>query len=406
MGFTEKWAKLAVLNFLILAAVGVTLRYKILFPLPWVDQKHLLHAHSHFAFAGWVSLSLYIAIIHILQPNTKDQQLFNRILWLHQLSSFGMLFTFPFMGYAAPSIAFSTLSILVSFWFSWKAWFMIRSNNSIQFQKKWFYTGIVANLISSLGTFSLAYLMANQILHQSWYFGSVYFYLHFQYNGWFLFTLVGLMLVFAAQKMNLAQIKISNYIFYLLVAAIIPAWFLSMLWMRVPNWMPIAGDLAAGIQLIAGGYMILLFLQLKSKLKAYTHPITQWLWLFSSIALILKIILQGFSAIPDLNQYAFGIRAIVVGFLHLVLLGFVSLCMLGYLIQTALIDLHTALAKKGIVLFVLGVFLNEIVLFAEGLAAIFATRIPYGNESLLVIACTMFLGLGLIVLAQKKEVPF
>ena len=45
-------------NLAIVALLGVIMRYKILYPLPFVDQKKFLHAHSHFAFSGWVTLAL------------------------------------------------------------------------------------------------------------------------------------------------------------------------------------------------------------------------------------------------------------------------------------------------------------------------------------------------------------
>ncbi len=51
----QKWIKICFINLLIVALLGVTLRYKIAFSLPFVDQKHLLHGHSHFAFAGWIT---------------------------------------------------------------------------------------------------------------------------------------------------------------------------------------------------------------------------------------------------------------------------------------------------------------------------------------------------------------
>ena len=147
MNFTQLWAKRAFLNFTLLALAGVLLRYKILFPLPLVDQKHLLHAHSHFAFSGWVSLALSISIIHVLKPDQQQQKKFNRILWAQQIGSFGMLLTFPFMGYAAPSIFFSTLSILVSFWFAAVAWNMIKANSQLSFEKKWLYAALLCNIV-------------------------------------------------------------------------------------------------------------------------------------------------------------------------------------------------------------------------------------------------------------------
>ncbi|MCG7859310.1 hypothetical protein MD537_20200, partial [Flavihumibacter sediminis] len=59
----NKWIRLALFNLLLVALAGLVLRLKILLPLPWIHHKHLLHAHSHFAFAGWISLFLMGAII-------------------------------------------------------------------------------------------------------------------------------------------------------------------------------------------------------------------------------------------------------------------------------------------------------------------------------------------------------
>lgn len=400
MTFTQKWARLSVVNFLVLASVGVLLRYKILFPLPLVDHKHLLHGHSHFAFAGWVSLALYIAFIHVLQPNKAQEKQFNRILWAQQLSSYGMLFTFPFMGYAGPSIAFSTLSIFISFWFVWIAWGMISKSQTLSFEKKWFYMALACNVVSSLGTFTLAYLMMNKIMHQSWYFGSVYFYLHFQYNGWFLFAILGLLFVYANKWISILQIQTCDRFFYLLAVSMFPAWFLSMLWMRLPEWIHIAGIAAAVIQLMAAWFFIRLISELKHILQEATHPLVKWLWSFSILAFILKIILQAFSSVHVLNTYAFGIRPIVIGFLHLVLLGFVSIFIVGFLVQNQLISVTQKRARNGVWIFIAGVFLNEVILMSQGIAAIRTTNFPYSDYILLGAALTIFSGLALLVISQ------
>jgi hypothetical protein len=55
---TRLWIRIALINFCIVALAGVTLRYKINFPLPFINQKYLLRAHSHFAFDGWVAVAL------------------------------------------------------------------------------------------------------------------------------------------------------------------------------------------------------------------------------------------------------------------------------------------------------------------------------------------------------------
>lgn len=403
MSFTQKWSRLALLNFVLLAFVGVLLRYKILYPLPLVDHKHLLHAHSHFAFAGWVTLALFICIISVLNVTPQQQQQFNRILQLQQVSSYGMLLSFPFMGYAPVSIAFSTLSILVSFWFVVIAWKIIRTTTHLSIEKKWLYAALLCNVISAAGTFTLAYLMATKTMQQNWYFGSVYFYLHFQYNGWFLFTIFALFFNRVKLYMNASVLRSSNYFFKALTIAIVPAWFLSMMWMRLPQWMFVSGTVAAFVQLTALAFFAHIILQIKKQLRLKLDRFVKWIWLFAASAFALKIILQAFSAIPELNKFAFGIRPIVIGFLHLVLLGFVSMFILGYLIEYKRLVIKSKSAVYGLWIFVTAMILNEFILMGQGVAAISYSHFPFGNKLLLAAAILMFSGLLLVYCSRQLE---
>src|SRR6478735_7850090 len=113
--FFSGWKLLSLCNLLLVATAGVFLRGKILFPLPWIDHKFLLHAHSHFAFSGWLGQILSIFIIESIHRTTLVNLKKIRLLFLlNAIASYGMLFTFPFMGYAAASIFFSTLSLTYS----------------------------------------------------------------------------------------------------------------------------------------------------------------------------------------------------------------------------------------------------------------------------------------------------
>ena len=58
----QKWIGITLINLSIVAILGFTLRSKILFNIPFLDFKHVLHAHSHFAFGGWVSLALFVLL--------------------------------------------------------------------------------------------------------------------------------------------------------------------------------------------------------------------------------------------------------------------------------------------------------------------------------------------------------
>ncbi|HLO38804.1 MAG TPA: hypothetical protein VK173_09940, partial [Lacibacter sp.] len=259
------------------------------------------------------------------------------------------------------------------------------------------------NIISAAGTFTLAYLMANKIINQDLYFGSVYFYLHFQYNGWFLFTIFALFFSQMKERMQAKHIRLADLFFYLLLVTLIPAWFLSMLWMRVPGWMNTTGAIAAVVQTIALLVFIRLLVLMRYQFRLVLHPPVHHIWLIAVIAFSFKIILQGLSSIPVLNQYAFGIRPILIGFLHLVLLGFVSMFIIGYLLQNRVAYLPTKLAFGGLWLFASAMFLNELVLMSQGLAAIFYISFPYSNELLLVAACGMFCGLLLLYREQTSK---
>jgi len=68
----KNWYRLALFNLIVLTLLGLILRYKINFPLDFLEQKNLLHAHSHFAFNGWVSFLLQVLILDHFSNCFKD----------------------------------------------------------------------------------------------------------------------------------------------------------------------------------------------------------------------------------------------------------------------------------------------------------------------------------------------
>ena len=90
MHFNSKfWLKFSLLNLLIVALIGLLMRYKIGFEFPFFDQKHLQHSHSHFAFSGWISHTLMVLMIVFLekkkvllqaQDDNREKNIENRFL--------------------------------------------------------------------------------------------------------------------------------------------------------------------------------------------------------------------------------------------------------------------------------------------------------------------------------------
>jgi hypothetical protein len=126
----------------------------------------------------------------------------------------------------------------------------------------------------------------------------------------------------------------------------------------------------------------------------------QWLLLFSSIALSIKLLLQLGSTIPALSKLAFGFHPIVIGYLHLVLLGVITLFLLGNLIDQKLILLNSK-TFAGIKIFTAGIIINEVLLMAQGVAAIGNITVPFINELLLIAACILFGGISLLNISQQ-----
>jgi hypothetical protein len=398
----RRWAFFSVLNLLILSVVGIILRYKIILPLPFVNQKNLLHGHSHFAFSGWVSMALFTGIVWILSKHgSLDVKKYHRLFLLGQITSFGMLFTFPFFGYTFPSIFFSTASVLFSYLFVFHAWKDIGKSLLPLPVANWFKAAFIFLVFSSFGTFLLAYLMSSGKHNQEWYIGSVYFFLHFQYNGWFLFSIMGFFVYFLSGLVYQPGCYPSPWIFRLFFVAAFPAYFLSALWMKLPDWMYWLAVAAGVVQVIGLGYLIRLCMNCKRGILAELPSFVKWLWGFAFLALVLKITMQAFSVIPSISHFAFGFRPIVIGYLHLVLLGLVTFFIIGFLLQQKLLDISSPMARRGLAFFITGVVLNETLLMIQGIWSIWYETVPYTSQALFGMAVIMFLGLLQFLAAQK-----
>lgn len=393
------WVRISLLNFFVVALAGIILRYKINFSLPIIDQKYLLHGHSHFAFVGWVSLSLMALMIFYLQKNEVNINLkkYKWVLLANTITAYGMLLTFTWQGYAFFSITFSTLSIFVSYifiYFYWQDLKKIRDTESIHI---WFKTGLIIWAVSSVGAFSLAYFMASHLKNQDLYFAAIYFFLHFQYNGWFIFVCFGLLFAYLKQRRCLSIISINKNIYLLLVITVVPTYFLSIIWLKIPPYLYWVAAVAGFIQLLIIIYLISLLKKFIS-LRLDISSTTAFLWSLACVSLFLKIVLQSLSAVPYLAQFAFSYRPIVIGYLHLSFLGIISFFILGYL-NEVLKERSLQLNKIGAGVFVFGVVFQEIILMSQGLEVINQQGIPYAGKLLFMAAIIM--GIGLFLLAFK-----
>ena len=387
MHFNSKfWLKFSLLNLLIVALIGLLMRYKIGFEFPFFDQKHLQHSHSHFAFSGWISHTLMVLMIVFLekkkvllqaQDDNREKNIENRffkkyssILSANLICAHGMLVFFIIQGYGLFSIIFSTSSIIVSCVFAYYFVKDLKLISDDDLSKNWFKTALFFNVISSFGTFALAYMMISKNIHQNEYLASIYYYLHFQYNGWFFFACMGLLFSFLQLKPS--ENSFFKRTFWLFFLSCIPAYFLSTLWWDLPIWIYLITVVAAFIQVYAWFRFLIIIIKTKREFL-YNFPFfLRYILLFVAFALSIKFLLQLGSTIPVLSTLAFGFRPIVIAYLHLVLLAIISLFLLFYVYANHLIHFNRQI-KIGVITFSIGVLLNEIILAIQG-AALFWSR--------------------------------
>lgn len=395
------WLNLSVLNLTMVAALGMLMRYKIGFEFPYFEQKFLQHGHSHFAFAAWISQTLYVLMIHFMQSgNTKPiSGHYNKLLVANTVCAWGMLLAFIIQGYGPLSIALSTCSIFISWVFAYVYLKDLKYIPNTHPSLPYFKAAHVFNIVSSIGTFVLAYMMATNQVNQKAYLGSVYYYLHFQYNGWFFFACAGL-LIGMLHKL-VPSIQFSNHTFRLFAWSCIPAYLLSTLWLNFPIWLNTLIAFAAVAQLI--GWMTLIK-PLISAFKALKHKIPNYAFVLfglSGLSLSIKLLLQLASCIPYVSQLAFGFRPIVIAYLHLVLLAIFTLFILSY-IHVFLQQNHSKLNRYALFTLIFGIFINEAILGIQGISSFSYTLLPYVNEALFAIAVMMFGALLALAFSLKS----
>lgn len=376
----KKWVLVLIANLLTVALLGFLMRYKIAFSFPFFEQKHLQHAHSHFAFAAWISQALYLMLIYFLDQNVKiNWKRYNRILIANIVFSIGMMIAFILYGYHISSNTFSFLIVITSVVFTY---FFIKDTLRFKehaFVKYWFYAALFFNFISNFGTFYLAYLMISKSYQQDVHLASVYFYLHFQYNGWFIFTCFGLMFYQLLKYMPINNLKTIFWVFFL---STFPSYFLSILWLKIPSSLYVLVILASVLQLVAWCYLLMQVSIHKNKLVISTDKYFArivWVILF---AFTLKLILQLVSTIPFISHIAYSLRSIVIAYLHLVLLVIISMFILHYLFRYIL---HNSLSKY-IYYFMIIIVINEVLLGIQGFAGMFTISIPYIHYYLFIIS--------------------
>jgi hypothetical protein len=368
------------------------MRWNFAFPTKFISYQNLLQSHSHVAFLGWGYLIVIGAILYyFVSDSSKQHKAYKATLGILLVVISLMLISFPLGGYKVFSIVLLAVFGLTSYVLSFRILKDLQGNNT---STKLIRFGIYYYLLSSLATWFLAFVIVTQG-KTDLYYNTVYFYLHFLYNGFFVFSLFGLLFkIFENQQITISE-KLQKGFFNYLNLACIPAYTLSVLWSTDFLLFNLIGFVASVLQLISLVFLLKILQQ--AFLRINWSFTSKWLLIFAMISYSIKIISQILSAFPYIVEKSLALKPFfIIGYLHLFTLGFLSVLLFLILDQLGKINLQNKISKVGILLFLSGVFITEAFLFLQGFLFLFQFSV-IKNYSLILLIFSFLMVIGLII---------
>jgi hypothetical protein len=394
----RRHALVAMLYFAFAAILGVLLRFYSLSSFTF-NYRYLVHAHSHIALLGWVYVAL-TTILHycFVKNDTTAHKRYTWIFWATQGTLIGMMLTFPFQGYALFSIIFSTLFLIISYIFFHHFLKNIdpkhKDGRALQCMKAalWFM------VISSLGPWALGMIMTLLGSQSIWYRIAIYFYLHFQYNGWMVLALIGLVLFALEQQGMVFPKKRFSRFFWSMNIGIVLTFFLSTLWTDPSPTVYVLAGIGTLSQLGAFG---VLWVQFKG--EAARLLLTKWQVMLLKLVVVLfciKLLLQLLTTLPYFVQMATRHIDLIIGYLHLTFLGVISIGLFFLMDYFKLFQV----SRRPFQWYFLGFLTMEILIFYRGMAGWLQWPLWDGHTETLAVGSLLIL-LSLLWMLLKNWLP-
>ncbi len=344
--------------------MGLLLRFTAVFPIELMDYGFMRQGHSHVAFLGWGYLALMVLLVKVFLPEgTLERKVYRWNLWLTTISVAGMIFSFPLTGYKTISIALLMLFLVFSCWLVLLFLKDFRKTGPQGVSRSFIYGGFFFYLLSGIGPLALGPIVI-MFGKTAVYYLAVYYYLHFLYNGFFVFAIFGLVYKFMEGEKGQKENPNGRKFFLFLSIACVPAYALSALWLNPPAYVFLIGGFAALMQLIGLIYFLFDFRTLSQGFKG----IVKMLFLLAMTSFVLKLTMQALSALPLLAMKTYQAKSyVVIGYIHLVVLGFISAFLLTWMLKEKVLNRTRKVAKIGIWIFFVGFFGSEAILFSKGL---------------------------------------
>lgn len=397
--FLQKHSKIALGYFLLIAFLGVLLRFFSVIDLP-INYRFIIHTHSHIALLGWVYTALTTLIFKMYLSKLAIGIKYKRLFWSTQLTIIGMLITFPFTGYALFSILFSTLFLIASYVFAYFIFKYTTTEQKLTNSYKCIRIALWYMIISSIGPWALGIIMKTVGNGSDLYRNAIYFYLHFQYNGWFILALLGMFFFILEQRKILLPKKTFQSFFWLMNSGVILTFGISLLWMRPNILIYLFSGLGALIQLIAFYLLVKKTVSFQGKFRNTFSSLFLQLLKLISLLFLLKLIFQLVGSTPYFANTISSNVDLIIGYLHWTFLGVVSVSLLLFLHQFKLIHL----SKKSILFYLVGFLLTEVFIFYKGFVVWLNTPLINNYFTYITIAsCVLLLSIAMVFCYQFKK---
>lgn len=397
---------LTFLFFIITAFTGIIMRgMPFEHHLASIPYENILHGHSQIALLGWCFLGVFLVFVAVFWTSFPNKKEIYFIIFTLFVVTIIMFIAFLINGYGLPSIILSTVHIFLEYWVIWFIYKHLKRNLHISKVSSLFIKGsLIALFISTLAPFSLGAIAASGLRDSHLFDMVIYFYLHFQYNGWLFFFLIGMFLIILEKKNIPIQTKLISIGFWIYAIALIPGYLLSVLW----------ADLGFDVSFIAmlggvGQWVGILYLLIalwnvwKHVVDAFSNFIVFWLNV-TLILLLVKSTMELGLIFPAISNSVYDTRSIIVGYLHLTLLGFVSIFTMAQYQMLDILDTKQKWMRIGFIIFFIGFCINEMFLFAMGLATwMNIYLIPMYLEGLLVASILLFIGITILTISIYKR---
>ena len=363
----RSWFRIALINFLVAGLTGAMLRLMFVVEVPLFEFTKGLHAHSHTAMLGWIYMGIYaLAIDMFLPKDVSASPFYARLFWITEASVIGIYISMLFLGYHGLSIAFLTAHVILSYIFAFRLMRDMIAAKCSGMASRFMKTSLWFMILSTLALWAIGPIIAFDLMGSAFYYATIQFFLHFQFNGWFIFAALAILFRILQQMDIRIDHKLMRPFFIMMILSCTLTYVLAVTWstpIRALFWI---NSLGVAIQLLAllifGRIMIPLFKTARSRLSQGELS----LFGVAMLAFAAKIIVQAAVVVPYIATVAYTIRNYVIGFIHLILLGVVTHMILGAASRRGLINLSAPGTRTGVALIFIGFVLSELLLFVQG----------------------------------------